>query len=324
MASTTPGRLAGNLSAVSQSPTSSEVAFHRGFSMLAMACAAGIILLVVAIVWEIARQAVPAMIAQGPGFLTRSVWNASSNEFGILPEIWGTLYSSLLALLIGGFFGITVAVFLTQDFLPARLAAVFRTIVEMLAAIPSVVFGLWGIFVVIPLIRPVANWLHDTLGFIPFFGTQLNGPGLLPAALVLAIMILPTVAAISQDALHQIPYKVKEAAYGMGTTRWEAILQVLLPTASGGIFSGLVLGFGRALGETMALAMLIGNANQISLSLFAPANTLVSLMASNFPEAGGAEREALMYAGLALLTVTLAVNIVGSWLRARTQRQDQS
>lgn len=324
MASTTPHRLAANLSAVSQPPTSSERAFHRGFSLLAMLCAAGIILLVVAIVWEIGRQAVPAMIAQGPGFLTRSVWNASTNEFGILPEIWGTLYSSLLALLIGGFFGITVAVFLTQDFLPARLAAVFRTIVEMLAAIPSVVFGLWGIFVVIPLIRPVANWLHDTLGWIPFFGTQLSGPGLLPAALVLAIMILPTVAAISQDALHQIPYKVKEAAYGMGTTRWEAILKVLLPTASGGIFSGLVLGFGRALGETMALAMLIGNANQISLSLFAPANTLASLMASNFPEAGGAERDALMFAGLALLTVTLAVNIIGSWLRARTQRQDQS
>ena len=157
--------------------------------------------------------------------------------------------------------------------------------------------------------------MHETLGFIPFFGTSLSGPGLFPAALVLAIMILPTVAAISQDALHQIPYKVKEAAYGMGTTRWEAILKVLLPTASGGIFSGLVLGFGRALGETMALAMLIGNANQISLSLFAPANTLASLMASNFPEAGGTERDALMFAGLTLLAVTLAVNIIGSWLR---------
>ncbi len=324
MATTNPLDLAIGSTSVSQPPTSSEQMFHRGFSVLAMVAAAGIIVLVVAIVWEIARQAIPAMVAQGPGFLFRSVWNPSTDEFGILPEIWGTLYSSLLALLIGGFFGITVAVFLTQDFLPARLAAVFRTIVEMLAAIPSVVYGLWGIFVVIPLIRPAANWLHEALGFIPFFGTSLSGPGLFPAALVLAIMILPTVAAISQDALHQIPYKVKEAAYGMGTTRWEAILKVLLPTASGGIFSGLVLGFGRALGETMALAMLIGNANQISLSLFAPANTLASLMASNFPEAGGTEREALMYAGLVLLAVTLAVNIIGSYLRSRTQRQDQS
>ncbi len=156
----------------------------------------------------------------------------------------------------------------------------------MLAAIPSVVYGLWGIYVVIPAIRPIANWFHDVLGWVPFFGTSLSGPGLMPAVLVLSIMILPTVAAISQDALNLVPYKVKEAAYGMGTTRWEAILGVLVPTASRGIFGALVLGFGRALGETMALAMLIGNSNQISLSLFAPANTLASLLASNFPEAG--------------------------------------
>ena len=309
---------------VSQPPTGAEVGIDRGFNWLATACAAFITVLVVYIVYEIGRQAMPAIGTYGLSFLGGSVWDVQNSNFGILPEIWGTLYSSLLALLIGGFCGVTVAIFLTQDFLPARLAAVFRTIVEMLAAIPSVVYGLWGIFVVIPLIRPVANWLHETLGWIPFFGTSLSGPGLFPAALVLAIMILPTVAALSQDALHQIPYKVKEAAYGMGTTRWEAILKVLLPTASGGIFSGLVLGFGRALGETMALAMLIGNANQISLSLFSPANTLASLMASNFPEAGRNERDALMYAGLVLLAVTLAVNIIGSWLRAQTQRQDQS
>ena len=163
-----------------------------------------------------------------------------------------------------------MAIFLTQDFLPPRLAQVFRTIVELLAAIPSVVYGLWGIFVVIPAIRPLANWLHETLGWIPFFGTTLSGPGMLPAALVLAIMVLPTVAAVSQDALTLVPYKIKEAAYGLGTTRWEAILRVMLPTARTGIFGALVLGFGRALGETMALAMLIGNSNQISLSLFSP------------------------------------------------------
>src|SRR4051794_17048121 len=157
MATTTPLQMRTGATSVSQPPTSAEQLFHRGFSFLAMAAAAGVIVLVFLIVYEFARQAIPAMVAQGPGFLTRSVWNASSNEFGILPEIWGTLYSSLLALLIGGLFGVTVAIFLTQDFLPARLAAVFRTIVEMLAAIPSVVFGLWGIFVVIPIIRPGAD-----------------------------------------------------------------------------------------------------------------------------------------------------------------------
>src|SRR5262249_53668734 len=157
---------------------------------------------------------------------------------------------------------VTMAIFLTQDFLPPQLAVLFRTIVELLAAIPSVVYGLWGLFVVVPALRPMAAWLYDHAGWIPLFGTTLSGPGLAPAALVLAIMILATVAGISQDALRLVPYRVKEAAYGMGTTRWEAILKVMLPTASTGIFGALVLGFGRALGETMALAMLIGNSNQ--------------------------------------------------------------
>jgi phosphate transport system permease protein len=214
-----------------------------------------------------------------------------------------------------------MAIFLTQDFLPPRLAQVFRVIVELLAAIPSVVYGLWGLFVVIPAMRPVADVLAARLGFIPFFGTTLSGPGLAPAALVLAIMILPTVAAVSQDALRLVPYKVKEAAYGMGTTRWEAILKVMVPAASTGIFGALVLGFGRALGETMALAMLIGNSNQISLSLFSPANTLAALLALNFPEAGPREVQVLMYAALVLLAITLVVNMAGDAIMARSARR---
>jgi phosphate transport system permease protein len=223
--------------------------------------------------------------------------------------------------MIGGFVGVTIAIFLTQDFLPPRLAVSFRTLIEMLAAIPSVVFGLWGIFVVIPFIRPGANWLNEHFSSIPFFSSSLSGPGLLPAVIVLSIMILPTVAAISQDAIGLVPYRVKEAAYGMGTTKWEAILKVILPTASAGISSALVLGFGRALGETMALAMLIGNSNQISLSLFSPANTLAALLASNFPEAAQTERQALMYAALVLLAITLVVNIIGTLILAYTSRK---
>lgn len=307
---------------VSQPPSPADITADRSFIGLSLASIIALILLVAFILYEITRQAFPAIVNYGPAFLFSAVWDSQNANFGILPEIWGTLYSSLLALMIGGFFGVTVAVFLTQDFLPARMAAVFRTVIDMLAAIPSVVFGLWGIFVVIPTIRPAANWLNETLGFIPFFSTSLSGPGLLPAAIVLSIMILPTVAAISQDAMRQIPYKVKEAAYGMGTTRWEAILRVMLPTAAGGIASALVLGFGRALGETMALAMLIGNANQISLSLFSPANTLASLLASNFPEAGEVERTALMYAALVLLAITLIVNIAGTYILSLAQKQE--
>ena len=310
-----------NVNAITRPPSSNEHFADRTFRFLALAAASIIILLVVYILWEIGGQALPAIGEYHLNFLTSSVWNVQESKFGILPEIWGTLYSSFLALLTAGFFGITVAIFLTQDFLPPRLAMVFRTVIEMLAAIPSVVFGLWGIFVVIPAIRPLANWLNETLGFIPFFSTSLSGPGMLPATIVLAIMILPTVAAISQDALHLVPYRTKEAAYGMGATRWEAILKVMVPTASGGIFSALVLGFGRALGETMALAMLIGNSNQISLSVFSPADTLASLLASHFPEAGHLEVQALMYAALVLLAITLIVNIVGIGILTMTQRK---
>ena len=214
-------------------------------------------------------------------FLRRGVWNASTNEFGILPEISTTARCSPL---IGGFFGITVAIFLTQDFLPPRLAAVFRTIVEMLAAIPSVVYGLWGIFVVIPLIRPVANWLHEFLGFIPFFGTSLSGPGLFPR--------LGAGDHDPADGRRALagrpapdPLQGEGSSHGMGTRGGMRSSRSSCPRPAAAS-SAACPGLRRALGETMALAMLIGNANQTSLSLFAPANTLASLMASNFPEEG--------------------------------------
>ena len=291
------------------------------FRRLAMTCAVLIIVLLVYILFEIGGLAVPAMSEYGFSFVTGTTWDGAREEFGVLPEIWGTLYSSLLALIIGGGVGVFIAIFLTQEFLDQRLATVFRLIVELLAAIPSVVYGLWGIYVLIPLLRPASTWLNEHFGYIPLFSTDLSGPGLAPAALVLAIMILPTVAAISVDALKRIPYKLKEAAYGMGTTRWEAIIKVMLPTASSGILAALVLGFGRALGETMALAMLIGNSNQINLSLFAPANTLASLLASNFPEAGRIEVQALMFAAIVLLVLTFAVNVVGLAIQQYTMRK---
>ena len=306
---------------VSGPPTSWDDVADRSFRGLAQVSVWLILLLLAFILWSIGGKAWVGMREYGVGFLTSTTWDVGKQQFGVLPQIWGTLYSSLLALMIGGFFGVVMAIFLTQDFLPPRLAQVFRTTVELLAAIPSVVYGLWGLFVVVPAMRPVANWLADHLGWIPFFGTTLSGPGLAPAALVLAIMVLPTVAAVSQDALRLVPYKVKEAAYGMGATRWEAILKVMLPAASTGIFGALVLGFGRALGETMALAMLIGNSNQISLSIFSPANTLAALLALNFPEAGPREVQVLMYAALVLLAITLVVNLIGEAIMTLSARR---
>jgi phosphate transport system permease protein len=312
---------AGAVGSITRPPSAAEFTNDAVFRGVAYTCALLIIVLVAFILWEIGKEAVPAMQAHGLGFWSGTTWDVNKQQFGVLPEIWGTLYSSLLALLLGGLFGVSIAIFLTQDFVHHRLATVFRTIVELLAAIPSVVYGLWGIYVLIPLIRPGAEWLHERFGWFPLFGTDLSGPGMAPAALVLAIMILPTVAAISVDAFRRIPYKVKEAAYGMGTTKWEAILKVMLPTASSGILAALVLGFGRALGETMALAMLIGNSNQISWSLFAPANTLASLLASSFPEAGTIEVQALMYAALVLLLITFLVNVLGLGIQQYTMRK---
>ena len=306
---------------VSGPPTSWDDVADRTFRGLAQASVWLILLLLAFILWSIGGKAWVGMREYGLSFLTSTTWDVGKQQFGVLPQIWGTLYSSLLALAIGGFFGVVMAIFLTQDFLPPRLAQVFRTTVELLAAIPSVVYGLWGLFVVVPAMRPVANWLFEYLGWIPFFGTTLSGPGLAPAALVLAIMVLPTVAAVSQDALRLVPYKVKEAAYGMGATRWEAILKVMLPAAATGIFGALVLGFGRALGETMALAMLIGNSNQISLSIFSPANTLAALLALNFPEAGPREVQVLMYAALVLLAITLVVNLIGEAIMTLSARR---
>ncbi len=324
---TTPAERAGPLEELARSgsvsgpPSTWDYVADRAFRGVAQAGVWLVLLLLVFILWEIGGKAWPGIREHGLSPLTSTTWDTNANRYGFLPEIWGTLYSSFLALLVGGFFGVVMAIFLTQDFLPPRLAQIFRTIVELLAAIPSVVYGLWGLFVVVPALRPGADWLYGHLSWIPFFSTTLSGPGLAPAALVLAIMVLPTVAAVSQDALRLVPYKIKEAAYGMGTTRWEAILRVMVPAASTGIFGALVLGFGRALGETMALAMLIGNSNQMTLSLFAPANTLAALLALNFPEAGPRQVQVLMYAALVLLAITLLVNVIGGTIMALASKE---
>jgi phosphate transport system permease protein len=281
----------------------------------------------------------PAIHDYGWSFIKGTTWDANRGEFGVLPAIAGTLYSSFLGVIGGTIFGLAIAIFLSERFLslaleqglkmlgleearfwsdlPDRVENFLRTIIELLAAIPSVVYGLWGIFVVIPMVRPTANWLHGHLGWIPIFRTDLSGPGLFPAAIVLAIMVLPTISALSRDALVAVPPKIREAAFGIGATRWEAILAIFLPTAATGIFGAIILGFGRALGETMALAMLAGNANVLSWSLFSPANTLAALLANHFPEAGGVEVGALMYAALVLLGITLVVNIIGTVILQR-------
>jgi phosphate transport system permease protein len=324
---------------ISQPPTRFQQIVDAMFRRLCHGFAWLSVLLVVFIVLKIAVAAAPALRQQGLGFLTGTTWDPNTGQFGILPEIWGTLYTSCLALMVGTAFGVAAAVFLSEGFLaqsvfqilkvfglefhpffgklPDQVQVFLKNLIELLAAIPSVVYGLWGLFVVIPFLRPMCNWLNLKLGWVPFFGTTLTGPGVLPAVIVLSIMILPTITAISRDALVSVPPKLRMAAYGMGATRWETILAVILPTAARGIVGAVVLAFGRALGETMALAMLVGNANRISLSLFSPANTLAALLANNFPEAAKKDVAVLMYAALVLLAITLFVNIIGSIMLER-------
>jgi len=316
------------------------------FRRLCVAFAAVTVALIVLLVVEIAVKALPAIRTHGFSFLYGTTWDPNKAKYGILPEIWGTLYTSLLALFFGSAFGIAAAIFLAEGYLgesvfnilkkfdlhyhpfwgklPERLESLLKNLIELLAAVPSVVYGLWGLFVVIPLIRPACNWLHTQFGWFPLFSTDLSGPGILPAVFVLSIMILPTITAISRNALVSVPPKLRMAAYGLGATRWETILGVLLPTASRGIFGGVVLAFGRALGETMALAMLVGNANRLTVSLFSPANTLAALLANSFPEAGAKEIPVLMYAALVLLAITLVVNMFGALVLERAAAKSEA
>jgi phosphate transport system permease protein len=304
--------------AIARPPTARERAFDVGFRWATRLLAGSTALLVVAIVILIAKQAMPALVKFGPGFITSTKWDAGKGVYGILPQLFGTLVSSLLGVALATLFGVALAVFLTEEFIPRWLENILKNVITLLAAIPSVVYGLWGIFVVIPAIRPWCNWLHEHFGRFPLFSTPLVSVGMMPAAIVLAIMILPTVTAISRDAIAAVDPLMRQASFGVGATRWETIFGVVLPTSRRGVYAAVVLGLGRALGETMALAMLIGSTGKISPSLFSPADTLAALLANKFPEsATRLDLGALMYAALVLLLLTLVVNILGELIIRR-------
>ncbi len=278
-----------------------DVSFYWTAKVLALAVAGVLIWITI----QVVLQAMPAMGEFGLGFLTTSSWNPVNSQYGVFPAIYGTIVSSFIALLISVPIGLGVAIFLSEDYFPPAIQRTIVFLVELLAAVPSVVYGLWGIFVLIPFLKGI---------------TPLKGPGMLPAALILSVMILPTIAAISRDAIINVPPGLRQAAVGLGATRWEAILQIILPAASSGIIGGIMLALGRALGETMAVTMLIGNANKIDTSVFAPSNTISSLLANQFAEASGLQVAALMYAALILFAITLVVNILAQLLVTRLQK----
>lgn len=269
---------------------------------------------------EVAIEASPAIQQFGAGFLFTTAWNPVNSVYGALPMIYGTLVSSAIALLIAVPVGLGVSVFLSEDYLPPRIQVAFVFLVELLAAIPSVVYGLWGIYVLGPLLVKLAQPLYTYFSWIPIFSTPPANRGMLTAGVILSIMILPTIAAISRDALISLSSDLRQAAVGLGATRWETILKVLLPAAFSGIVGAVMLALGRAIGETMAVTMVIGNSNNISPSILAPGNTIPSLLANQFAEASGLQVSALMYAALILFVITLLVNILAQLIVRRVQR----
>ncbi len=294
---------------------------YRGGITFFAACVP-ILLALIAI--EIGRAAWPALTTFGFSFLTTSDWDPVNGVFGAAPAVYGTLVSSLLALLIATPLALGVAIYLSE-FAPPWVRQPVSFLVDLLAAVPSVVYGLWGIFVLVPLLRSsVIPFLRDTLhlGATPFFAGPAYGPSMLAAGIILAIMVLPYISAVAREVLLAVPRAQREAALALGATRWETIWGAVLPYARSGIIGGIILGLGRALGETMAVTMLIGNRHEISASLVAPGYTMASLIANQFSEAtNDLHLSALMAVGFVLFALTLIVNGIARWLVWRVARR---
>ena len=295
----------------------SEKVVDVSFKYLAVTLASMVAVVLFAILIVVFWGSLESMGRYGWKFLVTSNWNPVDDEYGAFTAIYGTIVTSLLSLLIAVPLGVGTAVFITENIIPLRIRNVIGVMVELLAAIPSVVLGLWAIFVMEPFIRPFLEFLYATFNWLPIFSSPPIGPGTAPAVLILVVMILPIITSISRDSLNQVPVRLRQAAYGVGTTRWGAVLNVLLPAAISGIVGGVMLALGRAMGETMAVTMIIGNSNNFSASLLAPGNTIAAMLANQFGEADGSQVSSLMYAAFILMILSLAVNVFAQWLVKR-------
>jgi phosphate transport system permease protein len=278
-------------------------------------------LLVVLIAVELVSNAMPAVSKFGFGFLTHSTWDPVQGQFGALPLIFGTLYSSLVALVIAVPLALGCAIFLTE-FAPRWLRTPVATLIELLAAVPSVIYGLWGIFVLIPLLRDhLWRAVRPVLSWLPIFKGVFYGPSVLAAGVILSIMILPYIAAVSREVLMAVPPSQREAGLALGGTRWETVWRVILPYGRAGIIGAVILGLGRALGETMAVTMVIGNRHEVSASLLQPGYTIAAAIANEFAEAvSDVHLSALFLAGAVLFVITVVVNALARVLVWRVAR----
>ncbi|WP_406677777.1 phosphate ABC transporter permease subunit PstC [Moorella sp. ACPs] len=293
-------------------------AVFRGLTLLAALVMVG---LIVVIAVQLIRGSQLAFTRFGLGFVTGSRWDPVHGSFGSLPLVYGTIVSSLIALIIAVPLSLGIAIYLAE-LAPQWVRAPVSFLVELLAAIPSVVYGLWGIFVLVPWIRTsLEPLLHRFLGWLPFFQGTFYGFGMLAAGIILAIMIIPTISAVSREVLLAVPNSQREAMLALGATRWETIKMAVLPYGRSGLLGAVILGLGRAIGETMAVTMVIGNRPQISPSVFELAQTIASIIANEFSEAfDDLHLSALVMAGLVLFIVTLLLNIIARLLVWRVGR----
>jgi len=287
----------------------------RTFKRLTLLMALSVFVLIFLIGYELAHGSRLAFGKFGLRFLTSSEWDPVNEQFGVLPFIYGTLVSSALALLIAVPLSIATAVYLTE-IAPRWIRSTLTLLIELLAAVPSVILGLWGIFVMVPWLRQhLFPSLRDVFGFLPLFRGPIYGVSLLAGGIIIAIMILPIITSVSREILRSVPGLQREAAYALGATRWEVTRIAVLSYAKKGLFGAVILGLGRALGETMAVTMVIGNRPEITASLFAPGYTLASVVANEFTEATtDVYLNALFEIGLVLLGVTLLVNALAQLL----------
>ena len=293
----------------------------RIFKLLLTVAALAVPVLLGFLVYELWSGADLAIRRFGLDFVTTSVWDPVAEQFGALPLIFGTLLSSLIALIIAVPLSLGVAVYLTE-FAPKSVRQPVAFLIGLLAAIPSVVYGLWGIFVLVPALRATAfPLLRKLFGFLPLFQGPIYGPSMLAAGIILAIMIMPYIMSVSREVLLAVPNTQREASLALGATRWEAVTSAVIPYARSGIIGAIILGLGRALGETMAVTMLIGNRHEIAASLFAPGYTMAAAIANEFSEAvGDMHISALAYVAFVLFMVTVLVNAAARLLIWRVAR----
>jgi len=290
------------------------------FAILAGVCGTLVLIALAYMVFSTTRTALPVFRSEGISFVTGSNWDPNTDHYQILPLIFGTIVTSIIALIVAVPMSVGVALFLTE-YAPKRLRTPVEYAVDLLAAVPSVVYGLWGLLVVLPyFLRPISNFVAKYLGFIPIFSGPSTGLSYFAAGIILSIMITPIITSLCREVFKSVPSADRHAAFALGATRWEMIKEAVLPRSRGGVVGATMLGLGRALGETIVVALLIGSSPVINASIFKPGSSIAGAIANGWGEATGLQTSALVGAGVVLFAITIAINMIARGIVWRFNR----